>query len=96
MKISDLQAKDVINVTDGRRLGHIHDLEIDVHRGTIRAVVIPGEGRFFGWFQGGQEWVIPWKQILKIGSDVILVRVDVRYQEAYMSLPSGDEPMSTM
>lgn len=77
MKISELQAKDVVNVSDGRKLGRIQDLDLDLRQGIVRALIIPEETRFFGWVSsGGQEWVIPWKQIVKIGSDVILVRLE--------------------
>ncbi len=80
MKISELQAKDVVNIADGRKLGQIYDLELDLRRGVIRAIVIPGESKWFGLVSGGHEWVIPWRQIVKIGSDVILVRLDGREQ----------------
>ncbi|SEN08799.1 sporulation protein, YlmC/YmxH family [Lihuaxuella thermophila] len=83
MKISELQAKDVVNISDGRKLGQIYDLELDLRQGIIRAIVVPGETKWFGWFAGGQEWVIPWKQIVKIGSDVILVRLDHRVSDLY-------------
>ncbi|PTM59211.1 YlmC/YmxH family sporulation protein [Desmospora activa] len=76
IKISDLQAKDVVNVGDGRKLGQIHDLDIDLRSGRIRALMVPGETRLFGLWTGGKEWVISWNQIVKIGSDVILVRLD--------------------
>lgn len=89
MKISDLQTKEVVNLTDGRKLGQIYDLELDLHQGTIQAIVLPGESKWFGFGSGKQEWVIPWKQIVKIGSDVILVRLDVRGTDidAYPRLP---------
>ncbi|MGA8943184.1 MAG: YlmC/YmxH family sporulation protein [Thermoactinomyces sp.] len=83
MKISELQAKDVVNIADGRKLGHIYDLDLDLRRGVIRAIVIPGESKWFGLVSGGHEWVIPWRQIVKIGSDVILVRLDSREQTPY-------------
>ncbi|MEC0237089.1 YlmC/YmxH family sporulation protein [Paenibacillus kribbensis] len=76
MKISEFQTKDVINIVDGRRLGQISDLEIDVRLGKIEAVVVPGNSRFMGWFGGGSELVIPWRNIVKIGSDVVLVRLE--------------------
>lgn len=76
MKISEFQTKDVINIVDGRRLGQISDLEIDVRQGKIEAVVVPGNSRFMGWFGGGSELVIPWRDIVKIGSDVVLVRLE--------------------
>jgi YlmC/YmxH family sporulation protein len=85
MKISELQSKDVVSVSDGRKLGQIYDLELDLVRGTVKAIVVPGESRLFGWISGGQEWVIPWNQIVKIGSDVILVRLDGRERGSWGS-----------
>ncbi|MGW8957168.1 YlmC/YmxH family sporulation protein [Paenibacillus sp. NPDC055715] len=76
MKISEFQTKDVINIVDGRRLGQISDLEIDVRQGKIEAIVVPGSSRFMGWLGGGSELVIPWRNIVKIGSDVVLVRLE--------------------
>jgi YlmC/YmxH family sporulation protein len=82
VKISELQAKDVVSVSDGRKLGQIHDLELDLRQGQIKALVVPGESRLFGLWSGGKEWVIPWHQIVKIGTDVILVRLESRGYEA--------------
>ncbi|MGE6665051.1 YlmC/YmxH family sporulation protein [Paenibacillus xylanexedens] len=76
MKISDFQTKDVINITDGKRLGQISDLELDLKQGRIEAIVVPGYSRFMGLFGGGTDLVIPWRNIVKIGSDVILVKMD--------------------
>ncbi|MCY0869479.1 MAG: YlmC/YmxH family sporulation protein [Firmicutes bacterium] len=73
MRASELQAKDVINVTDGRRLGVIGDLDIDLDSGIVRSVIVPPAGRFFGLMPGGDEVVIGWNQIVKIGLDVVLV-----------------------
>jgi YlmC/YmxH family sporulation protein len=75
MKVSELQTKDVVSVTDGRKLGMIGDLDIDLENGMIRAIIVPSSGRFFGMFGGGQDFVIPWNQIIKIGSDVVLVEL---------------------
>jgi YlmC/YmxH family sporulation protein len=76
LKISELQTKDVVNIIDGRKLGTVSDLEINLKHGRIDALVCPGPGKFFGLFSGGQDIVIPWTQIVKIGSDVILVRLE--------------------
>ncbi|WP_040204877.1 YlmC/YmxH family sporulation protein [Neobacillus jeddahensis] len=74
VKISEFQIKDVVNVSDGKRLGNIGDIEINLSTGKIEAVVISGNGRVLGFFGKDEEIVIPWKNIIKIGQDVILVR----------------------
>jgi YlmC/YmxH family sporulation protein len=77
MKISDFQAKDVINIVDGKKLGHISDLELDLRQGRIDSIVVPQMTKVFGFFgNAGTEVVIPWRNIVKIGADVVLVRMD--------------------
>ncbi len=70
--------KDVVNVLDGKNLGQVSDLEINTQLGRIESIVVPGKGngKFFGFFGGGEEIMIPWRNIVKIGKDVILVRLD--------------------
>ena len=74
VKISEFQIKDVVNVADGKRLGNIGDIDINLTTGKIEAVIISGNGRVLGFFGKDEEIIIPWKNILKIGQDVILVR----------------------
>ncbi|MEK0313082.1 YlmC/YmxH family sporulation protein [Cohnella sp. 56] len=76
MKISDFQAKDVINIVDGKKLGHVADLELDLRQGRIDAIVVPVGTRMFGIFGAGEDVVIPWRSIVKIGADVVLVRLE--------------------
>ncbi|WP_052339155.1 YlmC/YmxH family sporulation protein [Gorillibacterium massiliense] len=76
MKISDFQSKDVVNIIDGKKLGQISDLELDLRQGRIEAIVVPNHTRFFGMFGGGTDVVIPWRNIVKIGMDVVLVKLD--------------------
>ena len=66
----NIREKEVINACDGRRLGYVADIEFDVCDGRITAIVVPLRGGFFGC---GEEIVIPWQKIQKIGEDVILV-----------------------
>ncbi|TCP52141.1 YlmC/YmxH family sporulation protein [Tumebacillus sp. BK434] len=82
MKISDLQAKDVVSLSDGKRLGQVCDLDVDMENGVIRAIIVPGGGRFLGMFGNSQDIVIPWSSIVKIGADVILV--DLRTEPTYL------------
>ncbi|MCY0898001.1 MAG: YlmC/YmxH family sporulation protein [Firmicutes bacterium] len=76
VKTSELKLKDVINVTDGRRLGLIGDLELDLQEGRVKSVVVPGASRFLGLFGRDHDTVIDWDRIQKIGHDVILVEVN--------------------
>lgn len=75
IKASDLTEKEVVNITDGRRIGLITDLEVDLHKGRINAVIIPDGGRMGGIFSKELEYEIKWSQIKKIGEDVILVEI---------------------
>ncbi len=74
VRISEFQIKDVVNVADGKKLGNIGDIEINVQTGKIDAIIISGSGKILGFFGKDDDIVIPWENILKIGEDVILVR----------------------
>jgi YlmC/YmxH family sporulation protein len=76
VKISDFQSKDVVNIVDGKKLGQISDLELDLRQGRIESIVVPNHSRFFGFFGGGADVVVPWRNIVKIGMDVVLVKLD--------------------
>ena len=76
-KYSKLRQKEVVNVLDGARLGFICDLLLDQCTGKICAIVVPGPSRFSLFFKGERDQVIPWKNIRKIGEDVILVEIDI-------------------
>ncbi|MCL6638293.1 MAG: YlmC/YmxH family sporulation protein [Firmicutes bacterium] len=79
VKISDLRAREVVNVVDGRRLGLIKDIDIDLEEGRITAIILPGAGnagKFLGFFGKEEEIIVPWEKIKKIGFDVILVEVN--------------------
>ncbi len=71
----ELRRKEVINICDGARLGHICDMELDVCTGAVLAIIVPGPTRCFGLLRSGEELVIPFCKLHKIGEDVILVDV---------------------
>lgn len=77
-RFSDLRCKEVVNVTDGCRLGYVNDLEIELENGRVLAIIVPGPCRFFGLFGREVDYVIPWPCIRRIGSDIILVDVIVQ------------------
>ena len=76
MSFSELKSKEVINLCDGRRLGHAIDLVIS-DQACIEALVVPGAYSVKHLFKGMREGiVIPWNRIRRIGDDVILVELD--------------------
>lgn len=81
VKTTDLREKEVINVKDGTRIGFISDLEVNLDKGIIEAIVLPGPGRILGLFGKNQDYVIKWQNIVRIGSDVILVDLNVSTED---------------
>lgn len=75
VKISDLRMREVVNVTNGKKLGLIKDIEIDLDAGRIKSVVLPGNSRVLGFLGRNEDVVVPWHKIKKLGMDVILVEV---------------------
>lgn len=72
-KATDFRQKEVINIRTGRRIGFISDVDIDMEKGTLNSVIIPGNGKILGIFGGEKDIVIPWNAIKTIGDDIILV-----------------------
>ncbi len=72
-KTSELREREVVNILDGKRLGLASDLEIEAETGRIKAIIVPGPGKFLWLFGKSEDFIIPWERIKKIGIDVILV-----------------------
>ena len=73
ISFSEFRAKTVINLTDGRKLGHVIDLVFNQNNAQITGIVVPG-GRS-GLFKGKEDLFIPYQCICKIGLDTILVQL---------------------
>ena len=78
-KFTQLHCKEVICVSDGRRLGYISDACVEIPSGNITAIIVPGPCRCFGLLGPGDEYIIPWERICRIGPDIVLV--DTRPEE---------------
>lgn len=76
MEISytELRAKEVVNVNSGVKMGKIIDMIIDSNGKNVLGIVVPGIRRIF---RASEDIFIPWRNITKIGEDVILVSLDV-------------------
>ena len=73
MTYCELKRREVINGSDGRRMGHIIDLIFAVDSGKIKGIILPYGKR--GVFGKSQDLFVPWQCIQKIGEDVILVEI---------------------
>ncbi len=73
--ISELRQKDIVNILDGKKLGPVRDIEVDLEAGIIKALVLPGNNRFRSFFFRNEDIIVHWHQIKKIGVDVVLVEL---------------------
>lgn len=73
---SELRNKRIVNVSDGRELGHLCDIVFSCV-GRVNYFVAPGRRTFFK-FNGNDCVCIPWQNIIKVGEDVILVELQSR------------------
>ena len=72
-RVSELRYKEIINVSDGSRYGWVGDVEVDLERGQVRALVVPGRLRLFGLLGREEDRVFPWEAVRRFGADTILV-----------------------
>ena len=73
VKFTELQCKEVICVSDGRRLGFVSDVLVEVPEGRVHALVVPGQCQKLGVRR--DDYIIPWNRIVRMGPDIVLVDV---------------------
>ena len=86
-KFTDLHCKEVICISDGRRLGFIQDVIIQLPQGQINAIVVPGRSKFPGFCPPRDDFVIPWCNICRIGPDIVLVDINPDNCRVYRGRP---------
>lgn len=77
MLFSELKCKEVVNLRDCRKMGHVVDFEFDECTGCISKIIVPGVS---GWnwkclFHPDTEYAICYADIKQIGPDIIMVDV---------------------
>lgn len=75
MNLSDLQLKEIIDVSSGRRLGSIIDVVVDGKGSIIKMILDNRRGRGKLFSASKEDVYIEWKNIVKLGDDIILVDV---------------------
>jgi len=73
-----IKNKEIINIYDGRKLGHASDLTFDRNTGRVLGISIPGERKLF---KKPEEIFVPIENIKKIGEDVCLIKIAPEVQE---------------
>ena len=71
----DFKHKEVVNITNGKRLGYVQDVCADLESGTITSIIVPGSNKILNIFNQSNDIVIPWQNIKCIGDDLILVEI---------------------
>lgn len=71
----DFKHKEVINITNAKRLGYVQDVCADLETGTITSIIVPGEKKIKSVFGNNTDIEIPWQSIKSIGEDIILVEI---------------------
>ena len=69
MHLSELQQKEIINISNGKRIGIIVDVIVDTSGNIQKLILEEKRGRKFS----KEEYEILWSQIIKIGDDIILI-----------------------
>ena len=72
----DFKHKEVVNIVDGKRLGFVQDVTVDLESGIITSIIVPGNSKLINLFAGNNDIVIPWQNIKCIGEDIILVEIN--------------------
>lgn len=70
LNLSDIENKKIVDINTGKNIGNIIDININSD-GYINSLVIEEKNRFSFAFK--DEIEVKWKDIKKIGEDVILV-----------------------
>ncbi len=75
MLFSELKCKQVINLKDCKCLGRVIDLEFEECSGQICKIIVSNNNRLCNWFNNEPEFIILYKDIKKIGPDIIIVDI---------------------
>ena len=72
--LSELRCREIINLCDGARMGYVSDIQFNPDSGQITALIAPETAGVLGLLGRGDDAVIPWESVEKIGEDIIFVR----------------------
>lgn len=73
LTMRELRRKDVIGITDGRRIGRAVDIELDEMTGQVKSLIIGVRKPWIGWLETEERKVVPYHLVQTMGKDVILL-----------------------
>ncbi|MBR5315573.1 MAG: YlmC/YmxH family sporulation protein [Firmicutes bacterium] len=74
-----LKNREVINIRDGKSLGYVNDIEINLEKGSIEGIIVPKDRGMFRFFGNKEDdLMIKWDKIRTIGDDVVLVDLEIK------------------
>jgi YlmC/YmxH family sporulation protein len=78
MRLSTLCGKEVINLSDGARLGVIGECELmfDERTGNIMSIVLPNKSGLFNLFGDSRCVNVPWDTLKRVGDEVLIVELN--------------------
>ncbi len=83
-RVSSFHKKEVVNLTDGRRLGYVSDADVNFEDGRLEAIMVAGTAKLFGGSSKEQELIIPYEKIKRIGEDLIIVDIEERFLKRFL------------
>lgn len=76
LNLIKLVSKDVVDVTTGKKLGKIKDLDIDLDSGKVNYLIVLLNNGISNLFKNKSKIKILWDDILKVGSEYIIVKYE--------------------
>lgn len=78
MTLYELCERDVINIVTGANMGRVDDISFSAETATVEHVILYGRLKLFGLLGREEDTYIPWREIEKIGDDVLLVKTEIK------------------
>ncbi|WP_350019582.1 YlmC/YmxH family sporulation protein [Priestia flexa] len=76
MRLSELSGKEIVDLKRAERLGILGQTDLEFNeQGQIKALLIPSM-KWFGFRKQGNDIRVPWSNIEKIGTDMVIVNLE--------------------
>ena len=86
MRLGELSGKEIVNLSDGARLGIIGDTDLVINEvtGKIEKLLIPSTRGQFS-ILGNQSFIeLPWDSIKKIGPELVIVEFSTKNTRRFL------------